>query len=121
MPPVNPITQLVNNIQASVDGLVNDLLGNPVDSNVPQNASGKGVSDFLSQLEQSNWLKLSFPYTFSVEILNSSGDTNPFTDFSLPIAPNTMRQSEEFAISIKPAITADTIIGSMFLKKLFVI
>lgn len=99
----NSLAQLVNNISASVDGLVGDLLGNPVDSNIPQNANNKEVAALLSNIDRSNWLKLAYPYTFSVVILDQSGSTaNPFTDFSLPLAPNSIHQTEEFAINIRP-------------------
>lgn len=98
---LSPINELINNISASVDGLIGDILGKPKDPNVPAHPTSKDVSGILSVIDTSNWLKLSFPYTFSVVNIEGAG-TNPFTDFSLPIAPQSIKQTEEFAISVRP-------------------
>ena len=99
---LSPLNELVSNIADSVQGLIADITGKARDSNVPSNANSKDVAAILSTLDQSNWMKLSFPYTFSVVNIGSGGGDNPFTDFSLPIAPSSLKQSEEFAISIRP-------------------
>lgn len=99
---LSPINELINNITESVEGLVADITGKAKDPNVPNNPTTKDVSAILSTLDASNWLKLSFPYTFSVVNLGGPGTSNPFTDFSLPLAPNALKQSEEFAIAIRP-------------------
>ncbi len=98
---LSPINQLVDNITASVEGLVNDLLGNANELRDGKHPTGKAIDAVISTVDSSNWLKLSFPYTFSVVDIDGTSD-NQFTDFSLPIAPNTLKQTEEFAISIKP-------------------
>lgn len=99
---LSPLNELINNITESVEGLVADITGNHKDPNVPANPTTKDVAAVLSTLDQSNWLKLSFPYTFSVVNLGGPGTANPFTDFSLPLAPGALKQSEEPAISIRP-------------------
>lgn len=96
---LNPINQLIDNITQSVEGLIADITGKDI-SNMPAMPSSKEVQAVLSTVDPSNWLKLSFPYTFSVVNLDGTG-VNPFTDFSLPIAPSSIKQTEEFAISIK--------------------
>jgi hypothetical protein len=103
-PPVNSITQLVNNVAASVDGLLGTSLSNSQGPGVPNYPAGiEGVDEVLSNIDPSNWIKLSYPYTFSVMDLEAGQiDTAPFTDFALPLAPGSIHQSEEFAISIKP-------------------
>lgn len=93
---VSPLNQLVDNISGSVL----NLLGLSNDS-YPKQANSKEVMAVLSTVDGSNWLKLSFPYTFSVVNIGGTGN-NPFTDFSLPLAPTSLKQTEEFAISIRP-------------------
>jgi hypothetical protein len=92
---LSPINELVNNISDSVEGLVAEITGHSKDPNVPNNPTSKDVAAVLSALDTSNWLKLSFPYTFSVVSLGGAGTQNPFTDFSLPIAPQSIKQTEE--------------------------
>ena len=96
---VNPITDLINNITASVEGLIADITGKSK-SVFPNHPNSKEVAAILSTVDGSNWMRLSFPYTFSVVNLGTSD--NPFTDFSLPLAPTALKQTEEFAISIRP-------------------
>lgn len=95
-----PVTGLINEISDSVSALVDDLTGRERDPNVPSQSEIKGVSAVLSTINQGNWMKLTFPYTFSVVDI-AGGTQNPFSDFSLPLAPNMINQNEEFAISIK--------------------
>lgn len=99
---LSPISELVNNISDSIDGLVADITGKSKDPNVPTNPTDKNIAAVLSTLDPSNWLKLSFPYTFSVVSIGGPTSNNPFTDFSLPLAPTSLKQSEEFAVSIRP-------------------
>lgn len=111
---LSPINQLIDNIQGSVTGLVNQILGRSQEPGVPGMPVGDAIDALLSSTEQSGWMKLSFPYTFSVVNLGgaSSPLVNPFTDFSLPIAPQSIKQTEEFAISIKPTQGGTTVTHS---------
>lgn len=79
---------------------------------MPAHPLSKDIEAVLSTIDQANWSKLSFPYTFSVIDTSGGGSSNPFTDFSLPISPNSIRQSEEFAISIKPTQGGTTVTHS---------
>lgn len=107
---LSPLNELVNNIEGSVQGLLNDIFGGG-NSSLPRHPTGKGVDAVLSDVIPGNWLKLSFPYTFSVVSIDGT-TPNPFTDFSLPIAPNAIKQTEEFAISIKPTQGGTTVTHS---------
>ena len=98
---LSPLNQLIDNITQSVEGLVADITGKS-SAGMPSNPQTKAVQAVLSTVDPSNWLKLSFPYTFSVVNIDGAGTQNPFTDFSLPIAPQSLKQTEEFAISIRP-------------------
>lgn len=96
--PVSNLTDLVNNVAASVDGLIAEITGKASDGSVPANPN----FNVLSDLNPGNWIKLSFPYTFSVVNIAGGGSTGGFSDFSLPLAPTAIKQDEEFAISIRP-------------------
>lgn len=109
---LSPINQLISNITDSVEGLIADITGKARDPGVPSNPTTKDITAILSTLDSSNWLKLSFPYTFSVVSLGGAGTSNPFTDFSLPLAPGSLKQSEEFAISIRPTQGGTTVTHS---------
>lgn len=98
---VNPITDLVNNITASVEGLIADITGKNA-SVYPNHPSTKDIETVLNTIDGSNWMRLSFPYTFSVVNINGAAGNNPFTDFSLPLAPTAINQKTPFAISIRP-------------------
>lgn len=97
---VNPITDLVNNITGSIQGLIADITGKNITA-YPNQPNTKEVLAILSTVDNTNWMRLSFPYTFSVVNIDGGGD-NPFTDFSLPLNPTALKQTEEFAISIRP-------------------
>lgn len=90
------ITELANNIADTVTGVV-DLIAQQ--DTLPKYPKGdKNVDRIVSSIDQGNWLKLSFPYTFSVE---GQGTTDKdFTDFSLPLPPNAIDFSEPPAINI---------------------
>lgn len=103
------VSQLINNIQGSIDGLSQDLGISETDPNVPANPSDKTVAGVLSTINQGNWLKLNFPYTFSVVDISNGGSPNPFTDFQLPLAPQSINQQEQPAISIKPTQGGTTV------------
>jgi nucleoid-associated protein YgaU len=96
---LSPINQLIDNITESVAGLVADITGQ-ASGGLPAIPTSKEVMAVLSTVDASNWLKLSFPYTFSVVNIDGTGQ-NPFTDFSLPISPGSLKQTEDFAVSIK--------------------
>ena len=102
------IADLVNDIQGSISGLVADIKG---DSSRAVNYL-QGVADFKavqSQLNQGSWNKLIFPYTFSVVNLNNPQDSGGFSDFQLPLAPQTINQKEVPAISIQPTQGGTTV------------
>lgn len=104
------ISDLVNNITGSVNGLIADLKGES--SAVVQYHQDLGEYKAVqSQLNPSNWMKLSFPYTFSVVNLNDPSDdfTSGFSDFQLPLAPQSINQREEFATTIKPSQGGTTV------------
>lgn len=108
-----PLTGLINNITDSVSNLVDDITGREKDPNVPSNAEDvKGVEAILTKFRQENWLKLVFPYTFSVVDLSGGGFADQFSDFELPLAPNVINQVEEFAVSIKPTQGGTTVTHS---------
>jgi hypothetical protein len=104
------ITDLINNIQSSIQGLISEFTGNGDDKSVPNyfynTNEFKGIQ---SQITQSNWNKLSFPYTFVVVDIVSAGAPSPFGDFALPLAPQNINQSEEPAINIKPTQGGTTV------------
>lgn len=108
---VNPITDLVNNITAAVEGLIADITGKNI-STYPNQPNSKEILAILSTVDSSNWMRLSFPYTFSVVNLGGAAGDNPFTDFSLPLAPQNLKQTEEFAISIRPTQGGTTVTHS---------
>lgn len=102
------IGDLVNDIQASLDGLIADFKG---ESTGVVNYY-QGIAEYRSvqsQLNAENWSKLSFPYTFSVINLKRPDDHGGFSDFQLPLAPQSINQKEEPAISIKPSQGGTTV------------
>lgn len=102
------ITDLVNNITASVDGLIADFKGesSKVISYHQGSAEFKSIQ---AQLNPENWSKLSFPYTFSVMNVRNPTDNGGFSDFQLPLAPQAINQKEQPAISIKPSQGGTTV------------
>ena len=105
------IADLVNNIQGSLDGLIADFRGARPDgvSYHQGEADYFGIQAFNGTLQQSNWNKLSFPYTFSILNLNNPNDTEQFTDFQLPLAPQAINQKETPAVSIRPSQGGTTV------------
>lgn len=106
------INELINNIKSSVDGLIADFKGSRPDGVYYRQGEGGllNVQSFNGNVQQGNWSKLSFPYTFSVMNINNPGNnTSQFTDFSLPLAPQAINQSEQPAISIKPSQGGTTV------------
>lgn len=103
------ITDLVNNIKDSVKGLVDQLQGKKPPK---QNFYHEGEAPFKniqSQITKSNWSKLNFPYTFAVININKPTDTGGFAAFELPLAPQSINQREEPAISIKASQGGTTV------------
>lgn len=98
------ITDLVNNIQGSIDGLVSDITGKSNDKSVPNYYQGFAEYKWIqSQINTQNWMQLSFPYTFAViDVVNQDNKALDFGDFSLPLAPQNINQSEEPAVSVRP-------------------
>lgn len=105
------LADLVNNIQGAIDGLVADFSGKS--SNIVQyhqdEAEYRAVQ---SQLNAENWIKLSFPYTFSVVNLKNAKDSGGFSDFQLPLAPQSINQKEEPATAIRPSQGGTTVNNS---------
>lgn len=101
-------TDLVNNITGSVNGLIADLKGQS--SDVVQYHQGlaeyRGIQ---SQLNSENWAKLSFPYTFSVVNIKDATDESGFSDFQLPLAPQSINQREEPATTIRASQGGTTV------------
>lgn len=103
------IADLVNNIQDSVQGLVNDLTGKDSGAVIKYHQGEAGLRDVQSQINASSWNKLSFPYTFSIVNLTNPNDNGQFSDFQLPLAPQSINQKEEPAIKIKPSQGGTTV------------
>lgn len=90
---------LANNITEAIKGIGAEL------GLIPDNSGNlfpDGYEKVTSSKKLEAWNKLPFPYTFSVVDLNSKGRGTPFKDFSLPLAPSAISQTEDFAISVKP-------------------
>lgn len=97
------INDLVNNIRDSVTGFLDQVRGVNDEGRGLYPLDYKGTLAADLNLGRANWNKLVFPYTFSVIDINSPGSiVNSFSDFQLPLAPQSITQDEEFAISIKP-------------------
>jgi len=106
------VGKLVDNIEGSVGGLIDDIRG-VSKAEVPLNPTTKEVSPVLSDINPGSWKVLRFPYTFGVVDLEGSGlEELPFTDFALPLAPQSITQSEEFAVSIKPTVGGTSVTHS---------
>jgi len=102
------ITDLINNITGSIDGLIADFKGES--SKVIQYHQGQAeYKSIQSQLNPENWSKLSFPYTFSVVNLTNLQDNGGFSDFQLPLAPQAINQKEQPAINVKPSQGGTTV------------
>ncbi len=96
------INDLINNIQGSIESLTSTLRGEAdLLKGVPtygyQNTEYKNIQ---SRVNSESWSKLLFPYTFSV-INIKTGASSIFGDFELPLAPQSITQSEPMAISIR--------------------
>lgn len=102
------IADLVNNITESVTGLIDDIRGKST-SVVQYHQDDAQYRGVQSQLNAENWGKLSFPYTFSVVNLKDAKDSGGFSDFSLPLAPQSINQKEEPAINIRPSQGGTTV------------
>lgn len=98
------ITELINNIQDSINGLLNGGNG------APSYHYGDSSYDLIqSTVNPQNWMKLSFPYTFSVINLKDPNLDGGFDDFALPLAPGAISQKEPPAISIRPTQGGTTV------------
>lgn len=113
------LSDLVNNITSSVNGLIADLTGNNSGSVVQYHQDLAEYRAVQSQLNQENWAKLSFPYTFAVVNLTKANDSGGFSDFALPLAPQAITQTEGPAINIRASQGGTTVNHSgMGYKKL---
>lgn len=98
------ITDLVNNISDSINGLLHGGSGTP--------NYHYGEADYAliqSNVNPSNWLKLAFPYTFSVIDITNPSNNGGFDDFPLPLAPESIQQKEPPAINIRPTQGGTTV------------
>lgn len=103
-------TDLVNNITSSVENLLGLQSAQQKAAGTPAYPREDAIyAEALSQINQENWSKLSFPYTFSVLSIGAQNTANPFTDFALPLAPQAINQKEQPAISIKPSQGGTTV------------
>lgn len=103
------INDLINNIQGSIDGLIADFSGKS-SSVVQYHQDDAAFKAVQSQLNPESWAKLSFPYTFSVVNIKNAGDkTSGFSDFQLPLAPQSINQKEMPSINKKPSQGGTTI------------
>ena len=95
------ITQLSNNITASIRG-AEALLGIGPPIRLTSQYPGKfNNNQNANRLNEQNWNKLPQAYTFSV--VNENGTpVDGWTDFALPLAPQSINQSEQFAHNIVP-------------------
>lgn len=97
---ITSLADLANNITGAVESISSLVTGK---TGIPKYPRNPAVASILSNSElQGNWMKLSFPYTFSVLNINTGRSSPDFGDFELPLAPQAIKQSEEFAISIRP-------------------
>lgn len=104
------VSDLIDNIQGSIQGLVDQFTGNSNDKAVPKYFQGEAnYKGIQSQVNPGNWMKLPFPYTFSVVNLNNPNDNGGFGDFPLPLAPQNINQREEPAISVRPTQGGTTV------------
>jgi hypothetical protein len=115
------IADLINNITDSVQGLVDDLTG--ASNTVVHYHQGEAAYKLIqSNLNPANWMKLPYPYTFSiVDISNNNqiGSTAGFSDFELPLAPQSITQKEQPALAIRPTQGGTTVNhGGMGYKQL---
>lgn len=95
------ISDLYNSVKGAVEGIGSIFSGGNENEFFPQSE----YSDILNNYEVANWGKLPFPYSFAV--LNPAGTNSTKNDkfpkdFTLPIAPSEITQSEDFAINIQP-------------------
>lgn len=95
------LSDLVNNITGSISGLISDITGGA--NNVVQYNQGDAeIQGVQSTINPESWNKLIFPYTFSVVSLDDASKPSGFSDFELPLAPQSITQREEPALSIRP-------------------
>lgn len=94
-------SDLYENIEGSVDGLFGSG-----QSTLPKAPTS---IDTDSIIEASSWQKLPFPYTFSVQNIKTGKISNDFTDFALPLAPESISQTEDFAFIIDPTQGGTTV------------
>lgn len=94
------IAGLINNITGSVKNL-GAQLGFTDPANITP-YDEKILGEIKTQFKDSNWNKLPLPYTLSVTNLQTGLSNTSFKDFELPISPQEIQQTEEFAIAIKP-------------------
>lgn len=107
--PFTNLAQLRDNVQASISGFVDLIKGRPgAKPAFPANTT----PDLYAKAPQGNWNLLPFAYTFSVIDLTTGKSAGEFGDFALPLAPQMIQQSEEFAISIIPTQGGTTVTHS---------
>lgn len=97
------LTSTVNNIRGSIENLVDQLLGKGSNGKTYPSLSypDSQVQNDTQSLKNS-WNKLPAPYSFAVLDSKTTQNTLGFQPFELPLAPQSLKQNERFAISIKP-------------------
>lgn len=100
---ITSVTGLVNSIQNTVQGIIDTVQAKSGNGNYPTDDSLKPVLSFPEGIDGSNWSKLVFPYTFSVVNVDANNQVSPFGDFPLPLNPQSINQTEQFAVSIRPS------------------
>lgn len=107
--PITNLAQLRDNVQASIAGFVDLIKGRSgAKPAFPQNTT----PDLYAKAPQGNWNLLPFAYTFSVIDISTGKTAGEFGDFALPLSPQMIQQSEEFAISIIPTQGGTTVTHS---------
>lgn len=112
------ISELVNNISDSIGGFLNDtgLLpnGSPADGS-PVYPRGTEDYAFLQNNfdDKGMFRKLLIPYAFEIiDVKNPIAENLEFGEFELPLAPQSIDQEEDMAISIKPTQGGTTVTHS---------
>jgi nucleoid-associated protein YgaU len=103
------LADLVNNIQGSFKNLANQLFGSEKTKAIPKYPKSPEYLAIQADINQSNWNKLAFPYTFSIIDISDGTVSADFGDFALPLAPQSITQREAPAITITPTQGGTTV------------
>lgn len=92
---------------SNISGLYNNIAGTITNPNLPWGENNNKfykvevlTDNLRSEFKQENWIK-SKPYSF--QVVKSDGSAlDGFAEFTLPLNPSNISQSEDFAIAIRP-------------------